>query len=126
MKTKPSTTAAKGTLDVAPSLYQTGLSPSTVTDALCGFTFDWHSPRHGQTMPAPDIIYAQRQVMLALKSAVAELPPDQRDIFVAHELFGQSFKHLAALTGTSENTLRSRKRYAVLRLRQRLRAMYME
>jgi DNA-directed RNA polymerase specialized sigma24 family protein len=54
------------------------------------------------------------------------LPKDQRDVFVAHELEGRSFKELSAETGVSVNTLLSRKRYAVLRLRQRLQAAYDE
>jgi len=59
-----------------------------------------------------------------LEVAVAELPPEQREVFVAHELDGQSFKEIAAATGTNVNTLLSRKRYAVLHLRKRLRRIY--
>ena len=58
--------------------------------------------------------------------AVAELPPDQREVFVGHELEGRSFKQMAAETGVSVNTLLSRKRYAVLHLRERLQTIYDE
>ena len=59
----------------------------------------------------------------ALAKAIAELPVEQRDVFVAHELEGRS-KEMSAATGVSVNTLLSRKRYAVLRLRERLRTIY--
>jgi DNA-directed RNA polymerase specialized sigma24 family protein len=52
------------------------------------------------------------------------LPPEQRDVFVAHELEGRSFKAMAEESGVSVNTLLSRKRYAVLRLRERLQEIY--
>ena len=58
--------------------------------------------------------------------AVDELPEDQRAVFVAHELEGRSFKEIADETGVSVNTLLSRKRYAVRRLRQRLQNVYDE
>jgi DNA-directed RNA polymerase specialized sigma24 family protein len=61
-----------------------------------------------------------------MAAAIAELPPDQRDVFVGHEIEGRSFKEMAAATGVSVNTLLSRKRYAVLRLRERLRRTYEE
>ena len=56
----------------------------------------------------------------------AELPAEQRAVLVAHELEGRSFKEIAAETGVSVNTLLSRKRYAVLRLRKRLQSIYDE
>jgi RNA polymerase sigma factor (sigma-70 family) len=56
----------------------------------------------------------------ALEDALEELPPEQRDVFIAHEVTGTSFKELAEQTGVSVNTLLSRKRYAVLYLRKRL------
>jgi DNA-directed RNA polymerase specialized sigma24 family protein len=61
-----------------------------------------------------------------LELAVGELPREQREVFVAHELEGRSFKELAAETGVSINTLLSRKRYAVLRLRRRLQEIHDE
>jgi RNA polymerase sigma factor (sigma-70 family) len=72
----------------------------------------------------PDDEYARTALLEALEQAIAELPPDQRDVFIGHELEGRSFKEMAAATGVSINTLLSRKRYAVLRLRERLRQTY--
>ncbi len=60
----------------------------------------------------------------ALEEALDELPPEQSEVFIAHEWMGVSFKDLAEETGVSLNTLLSRKRYAVLHLRRRLRAIY--
>jgi RNA polymerase sigma factor (sigma-70 family) len=59
-----------------------------------------------------------------LELALEELPPEQRDVFVAHELEGRSFRAMAEESGVSMNTLLSRKRYAVLRLRERLQEIY--
>ena len=61
-----------------------------------------------------------------LALAVDELPEEQREVFVAHELEGRSFKELAEESGVSVNTLLSRKRYAVLHLRERLQSIYDE
>ncbi len=61
-----------------------------------------------------------------LELALDELPEEQREVFVAHELEGRSFKEMAAETGVSVNTLLSRKRYAVLHLRERLQSIYDE
>jgi RNA polymerase sigma factor (sigma-70 family) len=61
-----------------------------------------------------------------LESAVEELPKEQREVFVAHEVEGRSFKEIAAQTGVGVNTLLSRKRYAVLHLRERLQNIYDE
>jgi RNA polymerase sigma factor (sigma-70 family) len=74
----------------------------------------------------PDAVYARNVLLDEIALAIDELPKDQRDVFVAHELEGRSFKELSAETGVSVNTLLSRKRYAVLRLRQRLQAAYDE
>jgi RNA polymerase sigma factor (sigma-70 family) len=74
----------------------------------------------------PEALYARRVLLEELESAVAELPPDQREVFVGHELEGRSFKQMAAETGVSVNTLLSRKRYAVLHLRERLQTIYDE
>jgi RNA polymerase sigma factor (sigma-70 family) len=71
----------------------------------------------------PDAIYARKLLFEAMEEALAELPKSQREVFVAHELLGRSFKELAAETGVSMNTLLSRKRYAVLHLRKRLQEM---
>jgi RNA polymerase sigma factor (sigma-70 family) len=74
----------------------------------------------------PDALYARRVLLDALEAAIAELPDDQRDVFVGHELEGRSFKQMAAAKGVSVNTLLSRKRYAVLHLRERLQRFYEE
>jgi RNA polymerase sigma factor (sigma-70 family) len=74
----------------------------------------------------PDAVYARNMMIDELEFALEELPEEQREVFVAHELEGRSFRELAAETGVSVNTLLSRKRYAVLHLRQRLQAIYDE
>src|SRR4026207_297177 len=73
---------------------------------------------------APDVLSARHLLIDELELAVDELPEEQREVFVAHELEGLSFKEMAARTGVSVNTLLSRKRYAVLRLRERLQDVY--
>lgn len=87
-------------------------------------------PRLEDLLPSPDAgpdaLYARGVLLAELESAVEELPPEQREVFVAHELEGRSFKELAAATGVSVNTLLSRKRYAVLHLRERLQSIYDE
>lgn len=74
----------------------------------------------------PDALFAQRVLVDELEAAIAELPEEQRAVFVAHELEGRSFKSIAEETGVGINTLLSRKRYAVLRLRERLREIHEE
>jgi len=74
----------------------------------------------------PDAAYARTVLLDALDEALDELPEEQRDVFVAHELMGYSFKEIAEKTGISVNTLLSRKHYAVLHLRERLESFYAE
>jgi RNA polymerase sigma factor (sigma-70 family) len=74
----------------------------------------------------PEALYERHLLLDQLESAIGELPPKQREVFVAHELDGRSFKEMAAETGVSVNTLLSRKRYAVLHLRERLKSIYDE
>ena len=74
----------------------------------------------------PEAAYARRVLSEELDAALDELPDEQREVFVAHELMGYSFKELAAQTGVSVNTLLSRKHYAILHLRERLQAIYDE
>jgi len=74
----------------------------------------------------PDAAYARTVLLDALDEALDELPAEQRDVFVAHELMGYSFKEIAEQTGISVNTLLSRKHYAVLHLRERLESFYAE
>ena len=74
----------------------------------------------------PEATYARSVLMEELNAALEELPEEQRNVFIAHEIDGRSFKELADETGLSVNTLLSRKRYAVLHLRRRLQAIYDE
>jgi RNA polymerase sigma factor (sigma-70 family) len=74
----------------------------------------------------PDAQYARKVLLNELELAIAELPEEQRNVFVAHELEGRSFEDIAGETGVSINTLLSRKRYAVLRLRRRLQRIHDE
>lgn len=74
----------------------------------------------------PDAEYARKVLLDELELAIGELPKEQRDVFVLHELEGRSFETIAGETGVGVNTLLSRKRYAVLRLRRRLQSIYDE
>jgi RNA polymerase sigma factor (sigma-70 family) len=74
----------------------------------------------------PEAVYARTVLIEELDEALDGLPDEQREVFIAHEFEGRSFKELAAETGLSVNTLLSRKHYAVLYLRQRLQAIYDE
>ena len=74
----------------------------------------------------PEALYVRNVLLDELELAIDELPDEQREVFVAHELEGRSFKEMAAETGVSVNTLLSRKRYAVLHLRERLQNIYDE
>ena len=74
----------------------------------------------------PEALYFSNLLLDELELALDELPGEQRDVFVAHELEGRSFKELSAESGVSVNTLLSRKRYAVLHLRERLQSIYDE
>jgi RNA polymerase sigma factor (sigma-70 family) len=82
------------------------------------------------TLPSPDAgaeaEYARSVLLDALREALDELPDEQREVFVAHELDGRSFKEMATQSGVAMNTLLSRKRYAVLHLRERLQTVYDE
>ena len=72
----------------------------------------------------PEAAYARGVLLDELEAALDELPAEQREVFLAHEVEGRSFKEIAAETGVGVNTLLSRKHYAVLHLRRRLRAIY--
>ncbi|MEK6424916.1 MAG: sigma-70 family RNA polymerase sigma factor [Burkholderia gladioli] len=74
----------------------------------------------------PEARYARSVLLEALQAALDELPDTQREVFIAHELEGRSFKEMAADSGVALNTLLARKRYAVLHLRSRLQATYDE
>jgi RNA polymerase sigma factor (sigma-70 family) len=88
------------------------------------------TPRLEELLPSPEAgpeaDYARGVLLEELEAALDELPEEQREVFVAHELEGRSFKEIAAETGVNLNTLLSRKHYAVLHLRQRLRAIHDE
>jgi RNA polymerase sigma factor (sigma-70 family) len=81
-------------------------------------------------LPAPDAgpeaLYLRNRLLDELESALDELPAEQREVFVAHELEGRSFKELSAVSGVNVNTLLARKRYAVLHLRRRLQSIHDE
>jgi RNA polymerase sigma factor (sigma-70 family) len=83
-----------------------------------------------ELLPSPDAgpeaAYARTVLLDELEDALEELPEEQREVFLAHEIEGRSFKELAVETGLSVNTLLSRKHYAVLHLRERLRVVYDE
>src|SRR5580700_5434259 len=74
----------------------------------------------------PEALYFRSVLLDELEFALGELPEEQREVFVAHELEGRSFKELAAESGVNMNTLLSRKRYAVVHLRERLQSIYDE
>jgi RNA polymerase sigma factor (sigma-70 family) len=74
----------------------------------------------------PDALYVRNWLLDELELAVGELRQEQREVFIAHELEGRSFKEMAAETGVNVNTLLARKRYAVLHLRERLQSVYDE
>jgi RNA polymerase sigma factor (sigma-70 family) len=74
----------------------------------------------------PEALYVRNVLLEELELALDELPEEQRDVFVTHEIEGRSFKEMSAETGVSVSTLLSRKHYAVLHLRERLRNIYDE
>jgi RNA polymerase sigma factor (sigma-70 family) len=74
----------------------------------------------------PEAAFARSVLLAEIAAAVAELPEVQREVFIAHEVEGRSFKEIGATTGVSVNTLLSRKHYAVLYLRERLQSIYDE
>ena len=104
-------------------------TPESVGDGVVGDEDDERLP-WADLLPSPDAgpeaLYARNVLLDELDLAIDELPKEQREVFIAHELEGRSFKEIAAGTGVSVNTLLSRKRYAVLRLRERLQSIYDE
>src|ERR1700730_1683521 len=93
-----------------------------------GRTVDGEDLQWEDLLPSPDAgpesAYARSVLLEGLDMALDELPEEQREVFVAHEFLGYSFKELAEQTGVSVNTLLSRKHYAVLHLRERLQSIY--
>jgi RNA polymerase sigma factor (sigma-70 family) len=92
--------------------------------------YDAKDTRLDLALPAadggPEAQYARSALMQALQTALDELPAPQREVFIAHELEGRSFRDMSIQTNVSVNTLLARKRYAVIHLRSRLRAAYEE
>jgi len=74
----------------------------------------------------PEALYVRGVLLEELELALDELPDEQREVFIAHEIEGRSFKELSAASGVNINTLLARKRYAVLHLRGRLQTIYDE
>jgi len=103
--------------------------PKSFSDATVADQ-DEELPLLEDLLPSPDAgpegLYARGVLLEALELAVSQLPVEQREVFIAHELEGQSFREMAAESGVSVNTLLSRKRYALLRLRERLQGIYEE
>jgi len=103
--------------------------PERLSDAT-GPGDDEESMRIEDLLPSPDAgpdaLFARQALLDELELAVSELPAEQRQVFVAHEIDGRSFKEIAAATGVNINTLLSRKRYAVQHLRERLQEVYDE
>jgi len=103
--------------------------PENFTDAA-GMDEEGELLQIEELLPSPDAgpeaLYVRSVLLDELEHALAELPDDQREVFVAHELEGRSFKELSAKSGVNVNTLLSRKRYAVLHLRERLLSIHDE
>ncbi|WP_198386836.1 RNA polymerase sigma factor [Burkholderia ubonensis] len=92
-------------------------------EANSEYCLDLALPAHDA---GPEARYARTLLLRALQDALDELPSNQREVFIAHELEGRPFKKLAAQSGITLNTLLARKRYAVLHLRARLQPIYDE
>ncbi len=104
--------------------------PAVLGNDLMLIAEDGEAHQWEDLLPSPDAgpeaAYARRVLLEELDAALEDLPEEQRDVFVAHEIEGRSFKELSEATGLSINTLLSRKRYAVMQLRRRLQAIYNE
>ena len=104
--------------------------PEVATNQPMAMSEDGEELTLEDLLPSPDVgpeaAYARNVLLEELDAALDELPGEQRDVFVAHELEGRSFKELAAETGLSLNTLLSRKHRAVRHLRERLQVIYDE
>ena len=109
--------------DLFRSKKREALSEPAVRTTEDGEALQWED-----LLPSPDAgpesAYARSVLLEEMDAALDELPEEQREVFIAHELLGYSFKELAEQTGVSVNTLLSRKHYAVLHLREHLQAIY--
>ena len=104
--------------------------PEISTDEPLPSSDDEEPVSVGDLLPSidagPEAAYARSVLLEELTAGFDELPEEQRDVFIAHELEGRSFKEIAADSGVKVNTLISRKHYAVLHLRRRLQIIYEE
>ncbi len=104
--------------------------PAFLGNNAAFLTEDGEGQRWEEMLPStdagPEAAYARGVLLEELDVALEEVPEEQRDVFVAHEIEGRSFKELSEATGVSINTLLARKRYAVLQLRRRLQAIHNE
>jgi len=104
--------------------------PETMSNMPLAISEDGDQVSLEDLLPSPDAgpeaAYARSVLLEEIDAALEELPGEQRDVFIAHEIEGRSFKEIAAETGVSVNTLLSRKHYAALHLRERLRAIHDE
>jgi RNA polymerase sigma factor (sigma-70 family) len=102
--------------------------PRSLEDEFAGSSAEGETLTLDDLLPSPgagpDAAYARSVLLDELDAAIDELPDEQREVFIAHELEGREFKDIAAETGVSINTLLSRKHYAVLHLRERLREIH--
>src|SRR6267143_751456 len=102
--------------------------PETLASEFVRDTAEGEALTIEDLLPSPDAgpeaAYARSVLLEELDAALDELPEEQREVFVAHEFLGYSFKEIAEQTGVSMNTLLSRKHYAVLHLRERLQSIY--
>ena len=101
--------------------------PESLSDAVGG---EGESLTLEDLLPSPDAgpdaLYARSVLLEEIEDALDELPEEQREVFVGHEIEGRSFKEMSAESGVNVNTLLARKRYAVLHLRERLQSIYDE
>ena len=104
--------------------------PEAMPEVVASSTDDGETLLLEDLLPSPDAgpeeVYARNVLLEEVDAALDELPDEQREVFIAHELEGYSFKELAAVTGVPVNTLLSRKHYAVMHLRERLQAIHDE
>jgi RNA polymerase sigma factor (sigma-70 family) len=104
--------------------------PDPMPSAPAALAEDGEELSIADLLPSPDkgpeAAYVRGALLEELEAALDELPEEQREVFVAHELEGRSFKEMAAESGVSVNTLLSRKHYAVRHLRRRLQAIHEE
>jgi len=111
-------------------LFRRGARRARQPGTTTGLSQEEEMPSWEELLPSsdggPEAAYARRVLLEELDAALDELPPEQREVFVAHELMGQSFQEMAERSGVKVNTLLSRKHYAVEHLRERLRDIYDE